>query len=438
MKIKFRSMVLPLMAGALAFSCEKNELNDMAAEASLSAESVSNATSNIIYTEKFEGSTVFDGLHRQLGTSHAFNVATSPVFDGSKSGRFELRDSDPIQSGGTRAEVLFPEQANLNRWYGFSVYFPSADYARDSYREIINQWHQGGGLSPTIALEIRNDRYEIIMPSGATGTGTSERIDLGPVSKDTWNAFAFHIKHSAGSDGILEIWLNGKKILNRAGANMYPSSMTSSKPRWKLGIYKWLWNDNKTTDTKKRVLYYDNIRLGNENATLSDIMAGVTTTAPAPTTTVTEPVTSPTPTTTVTEPVTSTTPTTTTTTTTTQKVASFTLVNSSTDKDVMTVTDGATLNLSTLGITKFNIRANTSPSVVGSVRFELTGTQSRNFTDSKFPYSVQGDDGASNYYYGNWEMPKAAGTYTLKVTPYTLSSGGGQAGASTTIRFTIK
>ena len=228
--------------------------------------------SNLVYTEDFEGSNIFSGLHEQFGTSHAFNVATSPVFEGSKSGRFELRDSDPIQSGGTRAEVLFPEQASLDRWYGFSVYFPSADYARDSYREIINQWHQGGGKSPSIALEIKDDRYMVVMPSGATGTGSSEKINLVPVSKDTWNTFAIHIKHSSGSDGLLEIWLNGERILSRKGANMYPLS-SSSEPRWKLGIYKWKWNGDLTTDTKKRVLYYDNIRVGSENATLRDFFS---------------------------------------------------------------------------------------------------------------------------------------------------------------------
>ncbi|MFT2009625.1 hypothetical protein ACMA1I_13175, partial [Pontibacter sp. 13R65] len=42
-------------------------------------------------------------------------------------------------------------------------------------------------------------------------------------------------------------------------------------PRWKLGIYKSDWNNGKTTDTKKRVLYFDEIRMGNERATLADM-----------------------------------------------------------------------------------------------------------------------------------------------------------------------
>lgn len=230
------------------------------------------ADTNLLYYEGFENPTILKGVRRQFGTSHAFNIADSPVAAGSRSGRFELRDSDPIQSGGTRAEVLFPLQSNLNRWYGFSVYHPAADYAKDSYTESITQWHQGGGMSPSIALEIKNDRYLLVMPAKATASGTRERIDLGPVTKDSWNQFAFHINHSSGPDGQIEVWLNGKKILNRVGANMYPLSWSRS-PQWKLGIYKWKWNEELTTDTRKRVLYFDDIKLGSEKATLADLMS---------------------------------------------------------------------------------------------------------------------------------------------------------------------
>lgn len=427
MNTKFRNLFLPLMAGAIAFSCEKNEMDEISPEATLSTEMTSNASSNnLLFNETFEGSSIFSGLHRQFGTSHAFNIAGSPVASGSKSGRFELRDSDPNQSGGTRSEVLFPEQSGLNLWYGFSVYHPAADYAKDSYTEIINQWHQGGGTSPAIAIEIQNDRYQLVMPGSATATGTRERIDLGPVTKDKWNQFALHINHSSGSDGLIEVWISGKKVLNRTGKNMYPLS-SFSKPRWKVGIYKWKWNGDLTTDTKKRVLYFDDIKLGDQNATLANMTGGTTTSTT--TTTTTEPtptITEPTPTTT--EPTT-----TGTTTSTSGGIQSFTLVNASQDVDVMNFADGATLNLSAIGVYKFNVRANTASSV-STVKFELSGTQSRTYSDTKAPFAVQGDDGNRNYYFGKWTLPTAAGSYTLKATPYV----DGKAGAPTTIRFTVK
>ncbi|WP_449421192.1 InlB B-repeat-containing protein, partial [Pontibacter virosus] len=56
-----------------------------------------------------------------------------------------------------------------------------------------------------------------------------------------------------------------------------------------------------------------------------------------------------------------------------QQVTSFTLVNSHTEQDLQALEDGAVIVLSELSSTKLNIRANTSPSAVGSVKFELSG-----------------------------------------------------------------
>ncbi|PVY39519.1 T9SS type A sorting domain-containing protein, partial [Pontibacter virosus] len=77
-----------------------------------------------------------------------------------------------------------------------------------------------------------------------------------------------------------------------------------------------------------------------------------------------------------------------------------------------------------------------SPSAVGSVKFELSGAQSKTFTDSKAPYALHGDNGRGNYYFGNWNPP-ATGAYTLKATPYTGAKATGTTGTHMTINFTI-
>jgi hypothetical protein len=68
---------------------------------------------------------------------------------------------------------------------------------------------------------------------------------------------------------LLEIWLNQTKLMTRTGSNMYSSS--TATPRWKLGIYKWKWNSGGTTDTDKRVLFYDSVRMANEKASLAEL-----------------------------------------------------------------------------------------------------------------------------------------------------------------------
>jgi hypothetical protein len=84
------------------------------------------------------------------------------------------------------------------------------------------------------------------------------------VPKDRWIEFVFHIIHSDGSDGIVNAWQNGRQVVRHRGPNM---EKDSELPRWKIGIYKSTW-DERPTLVQGRIVYFDNIKLGNENATL--------------------------------------------------------------------------------------------------------------------------------------------------------------------------
>ncbi|MEM9834725.1 MAG: malectin domain-containing carbohydrate-binding protein, partial [Bacteroidota bacterium] len=114
-----------------------------------------------------------------------------------------------------------------------------------------------------------------------------------------------------------------------------------------------------------------------------------------------------------------------------QSVTSFTLVNADTDTDISSLQSGEILNLATLPTTNLNVRANTNPTTVGSVRFALNGNA--NFqTENVAPYALKGD---VNGNYRNWTP--SPGNYTLKATPYSGSNAGGSAGTALTITFTV-
>lgn len=115
------------------------------------------------------------------------------------------------------------------------------------------------------------------------------------------------------------------------------------------------------------------------------------------------------------------------------QVVSFTLVNADTEQPIQTLKSGDTLNLFTLPTQNLNIRANTNPSVIGSVVFNLSGAQSKNVTESKVPYALFGDDNNGNYY----AWTPAIGNYTLKATPYSASGGTGTVGTVLTVAFTV-
>jgi hypothetical protein len=139
------------------------------------------------------------------------------------------------------------------------MYIPSAEYAPDATDDVITQWHQGGGATPALCLRVKNDRLYLRV-LGETW------IDLGALDKDKWHSYVMHVKHTAGSDGLVEIWRDGVKILNHAGANSYPINGTYHLPFWKFGIYKSYWNGSRTSSTNKRVIYFDDVKMGDENA----------------------------------------------------------------------------------------------------------------------------------------------------------------------------
>ncbi|MBX9851223.1 MAG: lamin tail domain-containing protein [Cytophagaceae bacterium] len=110
-------------------------------------------------------------------------------------------------------------------------------------------------------------------------------------------------------------------------------------------------------------------------------------------------------------------------------VISFTLVNADTDQDIRTLKLQDTINLGALPTNKINIRANTNPTVTGSVIFILNGSSK---TENTAPYSLKGDNSGD---YTAWTP--ALDNYNLKATSFSLASGKGAAGNSLTINFVV-
>ena len=93
--------------------------------------------------------------------------------------------------------------------------------------------------------------------------------------------------------------------------------------------------------------------------------------------------------------------------------------------------NGDTLNLSTLPTRHLSVRANTSPSPVGSVRFALD-VNSIYRTENRAPYSLAGDRDGN---YAAWTP--SVGSHTLAATPYTGTNATGTVGTPLTVTFTV-
>jgi len=112
-----------------------------------------------------------------------------------------------------------------------------------------------------------------------------------------------------------------------------------------------------------------------------------------------------------------------------QSVTGFTLINAETNQPIMPLTDGTHLNLAKLPTRNLNVRAETSPVTVGSVRFVLNDSRR---TENTAPYALARD---LNGDYVSW-TPNV-GSHTLTGTPYSMSRAGGTEGKPLTVTLTV-
>ncbi|WP_158546246.1 polysaccharide lyase [Adhaeribacter pallidiroseus] len=358
---------------------------------------------NLIAEERLEPS-LSNTFGRQIYTSNGFGINSSLSRSGSRSIRLELvKDGSAI-----RSELYYNQPTTTNGWYGLSLYIPSSSWPNESNSdgwEIITQFHgttdSGDGKRvPPISLSVSRGRFVLTVNYSAKRFNNEPdgkvRYDLGPAIKDKWVDFVYHIKYSYRSDGQLQLWMNGNKLVDYTGPNTYNDA---ANPYFKLGVYKRNWGNG-----SKRVIYFDDVRMGDGNATYNDV-------APKASATDTPPPT-------VEDPTTS-------------QPLSLTLMNADTQQPIQALTEGTILDLAKLPTRNLNILA-TSSKTIGSVVFNLSGAQINNSTQTNAPYALFGD---TNGKLLAWTP--VIGNYSLKSTSYAGANGTGTAGLPLNVTFQV-
>ncbi len=108
------------------------------------------------------------------------------------------------------------------------------------------------------------------------------------------------------------------------------------------------------------------------------------------------------------------------------------LVDADNDVDLVTLTEGATIDLSTLPTRNLSIRATTNVPA-GSVELDLTGTIIAAMTENIAPYVLFGDDLEGDI--AGQEF--TAGVYNMTATPFAEAYGAGDAGTALSITFNL-
>jgi hypothetical protein len=175
-------------------------------------------------------------------------------------------------------------------WYGWSVFIPAEWKAGDGNNAIMNQWatypniegrnfREACGASGNY-IDRSGDVIKFIFQraDGSAAPGdiecTTHKIaDIGEVS-GKWMDFVMHAKWTGNTDGFLKLWvqIDGKGYQPVTGLENYVGRTwwndEGDGPYLKMGIYT---GDPDFSGPAPRYFYTDEYRLGNSNASFSDV-----------------------------------------------------------------------------------------------------------------------------------------------------------------------
>jgi hypothetical protein len=121
-------------------------------------------------------------------------------------------------AGGQRAELTssYFDKVNTERWFGLSVYIPSAPSKSGIVNNAVNNnaiWQTGWGTSLSLKLNDQNTGNFEIADSAATSAQkngwSGAYYTIGPILYDQWVDFTIHVFWSTGSSGYFEVYENG-------------------------------------------------------------------------------------------------------------------------------------------------------------------------------------------------------------------------------------
>jgi hypothetical protein len=233
----------------------------------------------LLFTSDFE-SRDFKGWRVSGNTPTIAPDPTRPGRHVMKTSLDRRRDQYP-----DRTEVSGPSaEIGKEYWYGFRILLPK-DYLPDHIWEIVAQW-QGvpdtdlgeKWRNPVLALSTtdgcwgcvsRWDAKRNTFQSGKREYGGTHEYDAGPYERGVWTDWVVHVKWSYGADGLLQVWRNGRRIVDQNGPNTFNDA---KGPFFKMGLYKGWGDPKKKSDAvDQRVLYHDQFRMGGADASYEDV-----------------------------------------------------------------------------------------------------------------------------------------------------------------------
>lgn len=176
-----------------------------------------------------------------------------------------------------------PTMVGQENWYGFSVFLP-LDYVPDNIWELVAQWHvdpddaveDAAARYPAMALWSDHGIWQISNSIDADAQTTSRasitqrKFNLGAYETNKWTDWVFRVKWSYQSDGILQVWKDGKKVIDAPGPNCYNDK---KGPYVKLGVYKG-WGTMTPDKVRTRTVFHDEFRMATAAGSYDTVAPG--------------------------------------------------------------------------------------------------------------------------------------------------------------------
>jgi len=244
------------------------------------------AASSIILTTTFDDG--YPGWKEELCCEHSAQFVGTPIRGGgtgSKALKITFKKTDATRRGDVRAELRHNSLPyKSERWYAVSLLFPS-NFAPTEKSFIVTQWHDFPDDGepwkiPPLFISTKGERLNVgnrwdsvtrrITPKRGGQEGIKRQDwDIGPLPKNRWVDFVVHVKWSHESDGFLEVFKDGVKVVSKTGPNTY---WDERGPFWKIGMYASDIDDEPSLyDFNEQVIYYDRIRMGDASASYKAI-----------------------------------------------------------------------------------------------------------------------------------------------------------------------
>ncbi len=280
-------------ASALVLSVAALALSPLHAAPKTAAEAF-NSGKPVIFRDHFQSDSIAewnisedDRYNIPANTPDRLKIVDAPGLTGHKAVQFTV----PRAPNSFRSELSLPhENTFCERWYSERILVPE-DWVIEHYskgNDIVMQWHAIPGnwkaTYPNLEISVGGDHWFVRRSFGSARTPTRTNDTLDTIQPGHWVSWVIHAKWSPGDDGLLQLWKDGKLVMETKGPNVYSDIGIQYTPYMKTGIYHPEWHldtDRKRTafeadkpDATTRVIYATDIKVGGEHARLEDMTPG--------------------------------------------------------------------------------------------------------------------------------------------------------------------